>query len=89
MGRRAARLLRLADRHERASRVLAADPPFEQRQLRDGGRGFHRRRKLHGLAESEWHVDQGGNVWEWNETVIGSQRGVRGGSWHQILRAPR
>lgn len=25
--------------------------------------------------------DQGGNVWEWNDTVIGSGRGMRGGSW--------
>ncbi len=24
--------------------------------------------------------DQGGNVWEWNDTIIGSSRGVRGGS---------
>jgi formylglycine-generating enzyme required for sulfatase activity len=24
--------------------------------------------------------DQGGNVWEWNETLIGSNRGLRGGS---------
>ena len=22
--------------------------------------------------------DQGGNVWEWNETAIGSERGIRG-----------
>ncbi len=25
--------------------------------------------------------DQGGNVWEWNDTIIGSSRGLRGGSW--------
>ncbi len=26
--------------------------------------------------------DQGGNAWEWNETVIGPARGVRGGSFY-------
>jgi len=25
--------------------------------------------------------DQGGNVWEWNDAVVGSSRGRRGGSW--------
>ncbi len=27
--------------------------------------------------------DQGGNVWEWNESLVsGVFRGIRGGSWH-------
>jgi len=29
--------------------------------------------------------DQGGNVWEWNEAVIESYRGYRGGSWADIV----
>jgi formylglycine-generating enzyme required for sulfatase activity len=27
--------------------------------------------------------DQGGNVWEWNESVVGGQRGMRGGSFSE------
>jgi sulfatase modifying factor 1 len=29
--------------------------------------------------------DQGGNVWEWNESISGSSRGYRGGSWRSVF----
>ena len=30
--------------------------------------------------------DQGGNVWEWNEAIVGMDRGMRGGSFSGIVR---
>ncbi|MFG0327502.1 MAG: formylglycine-generating enzyme family protein [Phycisphaerales bacterium JB037] len=33
--------------------------------------------------------DQGGNVWEWNETLFVSSRGIRGGSWEDFEDALR
>lgn len=32
--------------------------------------------------------DQAGNVWEWNEAVISSSRGVRGGAWNADVTNP-
>jgi cysteine-rich repeat protein len=39
----------------------------------------------YGFSSSPYGIfDQGGNVWEWNETASASYRGLRGGSWWSV-----
>jgi len=40
-----------------------------------------------GTASAYGTCDQGGSMWEWNETQAGGNRGVRGGSWYINDRA--
>ncbi len=50
---------------------------FSQNYLTDAGAYTH-------SGSFYGTFDQAGNVYEWNETLIGSQRGVRGGDWEKI-----
>lgn len=40
-----------------------------------------------GSASPYGTFDQGGNVYEWNEQIVGSSRGRRGGGWGDFVGA--
>jgi len=74
-------VLRLSRRNGHGDGVLGSDGNREPGELRGRGRQRHRRGRLHGLASPYGTFDQGGNVFEWNETIASFVPGLPGGNW--------
>lgn len=70
-----------ADYPNRPKGISRGDPTFDAVYSDPADQGHPNAVDNAGALSAYGTMGQGGNVWEWNETAVGSMRGQRGGSW--------